>query len=506
MGYNPKEAMKMHGSVVMRLSGVAIALVAIVLLLAGGQPAYAVDITVNTTADDFTDDGDCSLREAITAANTDTARDACPAGSGADVITLPAGTYGLTIAGTSEGGNVDGDLDIVNALTINGAGAATTIIDAAGSGERHFDIFSNNGAFAVTMSGITMRSANGDQDGGAINNSQELTLNSVVITGNDAQDAGGIQNNGGAELTINDSTLSNNSASEKDNGGGIRNSGGTLTINRSTLNNNFGGQDGGGLANSGTATINNTTITGNTVNDGGIGGGISVFGATTINNSTIAGNSASGGGGGLSDETLKVAAQTFVSAGVPPVDDGASVALGNGEPSVDITNSIVANNTTGGDCDVTTLTSGGNNLDSDSTCDLTGTGDKPGQNPQLAALAANGGPTQTMAIPAGSPATDAGNNATCLATDQRGITRPQDGNSDGTAVCDMGAYELEPPAATPAPGTPTLAPATATPAQLPPTGDGSGGDGSLSPIWFVLGAMAAVVAATVGLRVARARG
>jgi CSLREA domain-containing protein len=53
----------------------------------------AAAITVNTTDDELNADGDCSLREAIVAANTDTAVDACPAGSGADTINLPAGTY-----------------------------------------------------------------------------------------------------------------------------------------------------------------------------------------------------------------------------------------------------------------------------------------------------------------------------------------------------------------------------------------------------------------------------
>src|SRR3990170_5334510 len=93
------------------LSG-ALGLAALLLLLVLSQAAQATNIAVNTSTDELNADGDCSLREAIQAANTDTAVDACPAGSGADTITLPAGTYNLTMAGTGGDANATGDLDI----------------------------------------------------------------------------------------------------------------------------------------------------------------------------------------------------------------------------------------------------------------------------------------------------------------------------------------------------------------------------------------------------------
>jgi hypothetical protein len=107
-----------------------------------------------------------------------------------------------------------------------------------------------------------------------------------------------------------------------------------------------------------------------------------------------------------------------------------------------LTNTIIANSGSGGDCfnDTSTLNAASsNNLIQDSlvACGLTNgvNGDIIGQDPALGALANNGGFTQTHALLAGSPAIDAGTNTGCPATDQRGITRPQG------ARCDIGAYE-----------------------------------------------------------------
>jgi len=111
-------------------------------------------------------------------------------------------------------------------------------------------------------------------------------------------------------------------------------------------------------------------------------------------------------------------------------------------------NSIVANNS-GGNCSIRsgTLTSHGHNLSSDATCDFGGTGDLNNIDPMLGPLQNNGGPTQTMALPSGSPAIDAGNPYGCrdgfgnlLKTDQRGAPRH---DSEDTRGCDMGAYESQ---------------------------------------------------------------
>ncbi len=186
---------------------------------------------------------------------------------------------------------------------------------------------------------------------------------------------------------------------------------GTLNISNSTFSANSGGEGGGLYINWGTVTIRNSTIAGNTASS--FGGGIYNWsGNVTLINSTLSGNTASRQGGGIYS------------------------AFG----TVTFRNSIIANNGTIVNCwngGTTNWVDGGGNLqyggsDPDS-CGTTITQ----ADPMLDGLADNGGPTQTMALQANSPAIDAAVAANCPATDQRGVARPQ-----GTH-CDIGAYEYE---------------------------------------------------------------
>ena len=101
--------------------------VAACLLLAA--PASAATIPVTTTDDTVAAVGACSLRAAISAANSDAASGGCPAGDDTDTVTLPAGTYGLSRSGAGEDANSTGDLDVTENVTIDGAGEAPTTVD-----------------------------------------------------------------------------------------------------------------------------------------------------------------------------------------------------------------------------------------------------------------------------------------------------------------------------------------------------------------------------------------
>src|SRR5262249_9305273 len=219
--------------------------------------------------------------------------------------------------------------------------------------------------------------------------------------------------------------------------------GGTVNISNSTFANNSALSRGGGIDNRGTVSISNSTFSGNST--GAEGGGLFTFGTLSINNSTFANNSAGNRGGALCNGgTVSISNGTFSgnSAG-----EGGGITNGcspGGGPSskVSVGGSIVATNA-GGNCvnEAGTITSQGYNLESGSDCGFTGTGDLQNTDPKLAsALASNGGATQTLALLDGSPAINKIPTSACtLATDQRGVSRPQ-----GPA-CDIGAFEFRVP-------------------------------------------------------------
>lgn len=365
-------------------------------------PGAFAALNVSTIDDELNSDGDCSLREAITAANDDAVVDACGAGSGADTIVVPAGLYDFAIAGAGEDAAATGDLDITEDLTLTGAGAATTIIDA-----NDLDRVVHVSSGTVSITDVTMRDgsvSSPDNGGGILNTFASLTLTRVVVTDNTATDVGGVSNYVAGSMTVVDSTISNNT-SASDAGGFYNN--GTLTIRGSTINGNSvvaGTRRGGGFYNDGPLTIVNSTISGNFAM-GGTGGGIHVgSGSIALLNTTITNNFAASGS----------AIDGFVAS---------------------VENTIIANNA-GSALQCPFLTGGGHNLDTDNSC-FSGINVVHGD-PLLGPLALNGGPTKTHALGVGSPAIDAGTNAGCPATDQRGISRPQ-GPS-----CDIGAFEFTP--------------------------------------------------------------
>ena len=462
------------------------------LVFAAAGTASAATFTVTKAADtnDGACDADCSLREAIVAAN---------ASPGPDTIVLPAGTYVLTIADTNENASADGDLDITDDVTLSGAGAATTIIDgnnafrvlhvlpsassvalqnltirngnAAGfGGGIHHE---GNGALALTgatvtgnrssgfggginvnndgaltITGSTISNNTATQFGGGINNNQDgaTTISGSTITGNTAQGfgGGGINNNLAGTLNVTQSTISGNTAQ---NGGGINNNnaGGAIILQTTIANNTATGSiGGGGILNnsSGTVLVASTTVSGNTTAGfGGGGASNNSGGQLSFLNSTVSGNAASTGeGGGLYNNFTGILFVNFTTVAANASAGGGRNVHANSSGPVQARNSIVGNPASGLNCGGT-ITSLGSNLASDTSCTFTQAGDVQGVDPLLGPLANNGGPTQTHGLCTGSPAVDSAvPSVQDPQLDQRGVARPQGaafdkGSFEGTITC-----------------------------------------------------------------------
>ncbi|MEM8858018.1 MAG: choice-of-anchor Q domain-containing protein, partial [Chloroflexota bacterium] len=250
----------------------------------------------------------------------------------------------------------------------------------------------------------------GPTDGGAgIRSFGQLTLEtSTVVSNTSGSNGGGIAQYGDAgNLQVTESTVAYNSAAG--NGGGIYHHSSNGTVSRSTLHHNSSGGNGGGLftdkANS-SVSVSNSTISGNSAPSGSGGGIYNNDANLTVNSATVYTNSASTTGGIFGFYTNPTGGDTGLK------------------------NSIFAGNA-GGDCGGTVVNNG-NNIVQDGSCN--GLGDQ--NDPMLAPLADNGGPTLTHAPMVGSLAIDEG--ATGLAMDQRGQARPI-GVAD-----DIGAFEFLP--------------------------------------------------------------
>jgi CSLREA domain-containing protein len=420
---------------------------------------YATQILVDTTADELDQDGNCSLREAMLAANRDIAVDNCLAGSGADVILLPPGIYTLSIPGTDEDEGKTGDLDITANVSLLGSNLAT-VIDG-GELDRVLDIDPLRTGIVVEIVGLIIRDGTStDGPGGGIANHGNLTLRQSVVQGNHTSfDGGGIANDG--LLIVAESTIAGNTADA--NGGGILNSGpGTLNLSTSTVSNNVASGSGGGIysgfANVGSGlsvTVGSSTVSGNEAQSGDGGGIFRERGTLVMANTTISGNRARSSGGGLFNGSF---ADGPISLNNCTITDNFTRDAGGGidsEGSITLSNTILAANLAsvqllGPDC-AGLVTSGGYNIvGSNQNCSFSSaSGDQVGTagspiDPQLTPLANHGGLTLTHALSSSlSPAFDKGNPAppgsgpgTCEPLDQSGITRPQG------QQCDVGAYEV----------------------------------------------------------------
>ncbi len=367
-------------------------------------------------------------------------------------------------------------------IAVDGPGADAVVV----SGNNAVTVFSIGLGVTASLSGLTIASGRASGNGGAIFNEASLTLSNCFISDNVAVDSGGgIENDG--TMTVSDCTVAGNTAQAATGyGGGIDNSGslsliastvagnqvsggngyggglsntGTLTVQTSEIDDNsLNHGDGGGLFNNGTAIISLSLFDSNTTGNSGSGGGIDNESQLVLTNSTIADNTAGTAGAGVdNNDTLEAVNVTIAGNAVSAAGGGGGLASTTATTTLD--NTIVAQNSQhvgilfspDDIAGTVSLSSADNLIGIGGSGGLTGgtNGNQVGvASPGLGTLAPNGGPTDTIALLPGSPASGAGSVGLAidpttgqpLATDQRGPTfaRVFDGKVD------IGAYEAQP--------------------------------------------------------------
>jgi hypothetical protein len=397
-------------------------LLAVFVLLASAAAAQASTITVNTTSDATPaagecsgTAGDCSLRQAVDAAQT------------GDTVQLPAGDYSLTL-GT--------DLDVTKSLTIEGDTTSdTTINGSQNSGTNEYGetarILQVDYPATVTIQNVTFtggvderdaRCLNGcdsvlDADGGGalFNNDAAVTLEDVAFTGNvSSAPIGGAVSTAYGTLTMNNVSFTNNSSGVA---GALFVRGGTVTGDGITFEGDRTTCCEGGAAylyGGATVTLENTTV----VDSAGLDGTPAIANGQatlTLDNDTLSDNP--------SDVQTDTSATTTAENTIFGTEGGPAC-----EPAAR------EDETNGGRTGPAITSDGGSNVDEGSSCALKAASDFSNVDPKLAPIADNSGPTRTEALLAGSPALGDPASSNCPPQDQRGVARP-DGN------CDIGAFE-----------------------------------------------------------------
>jgi trimeric autotransporter adhesin len=449
----------MHQSTTFTASGIAICLFS--LAFAPGLARADIIFTVNSTLDQIDDDvldGVCH-----TAANTCTLRAAFmsasrASGAGATIV-LPPGVYGLTRPVTGSNDEANGDLDLLTppagntTIVLIGSGMDTTIIDA-NQIDRVIEVAAGRN---VVINGVTIRNGFTDSPGGGIlSTSSQLTIADSRLEGNQGSVGGGIYSS--RDLYVQRCDLVANQA--RLTGGALYLQQGAFVssqVSQSRIHGNYADKAGGVFVGQVTRIID-TEISQNTA--GSLGGGVSVESGLILINSTVANNAANGNGGGLhatnsSSVVANIYNSTIVGNGADNDQDfngtGGGVYVDGADARLDLYNTIVAGNYVSNtpqpdDCRGIVRTHARNLFGSTAGCtidQISGSWDFLNSLGFLGPLQNNGGPTQTIALLAGSNAINAGtpgagcldNTSTTIATDQRGFPR-------NVGICDLGAYEF----------------------------------------------------------------
>ena len=403
----------------------------------GNNSAQALTFAYNPSAcstmvTSNADSGAGSLRDAI----------ACVAPG--DTVTFSPSLTGQTIVLTTT------EIAVTQTnVTIDGSAAPGVTLDGNGT---HRVLSST---LPITLTHLTIQNGAGVYAGGGVSAGSAVMIDTVTFLKNRATNQAGALNINGT-ATITNSTFISNQVTVFDTGsvmGGAIRLNGVATVKNSTFLSNTSATYGGAIGTEILAphvplSIDGSTFRGNVAYGGGA---ISSWDPLTVTNSTFYTNTATTNVGGaiLAWDPLTVTNSTF--AANAAVSGGAmglvnSTTLNNvtisdsrgggiqGSGQVKMYNTIIANSVTGTDCAATNVIVKVNDLIEDGSCGPAISGD-----PKLDTLKDNGGRTQTMALLAGSPAINAGDNATCVATDQRGVTRPQ------MSLCDIGAFETTEP-------------------------------------------------------------
>ncbi|MEW6169045.1 MAG: CSLREA domain-containing protein [Pseudomonadota bacterium] len=442
--------------------GIAWVVSVVLLPVAGAAPAATFEVTKAGDSADGVCDADCSLREAIRAANGT---------PGADIIRLPHAFYRLSVAGQADDDNAGhGDLDITDDLVLRGLPDGSTI-DADGI-DRVIEVLPGVKAELIDL---TLREGAVLGRGGGIYTAGDLTLRRVKVLRNragaapvDIMQGGGIFNLGVLRIihSIIDQNIARDDVGWKGGrGGGIFNGpGAQLYMYDTNVRDNLTGLDdvfgeGAGLFNWGQARIDRSFFGRNDPGDGEGGAMANRDGASlTVINTTVSANGHDGALGAIANGSEH---QTETEPQSKLYLTNVTIANNNGgglfnTGRVTMRNTIVAGNYTQDALD--RWYDAGLNCVNRAPGDITQTHALIGADGNCLAyiyvdnrsvfdvvldhLRYIGGPTPVHYLKPGSPAIDSGNDAVCPAVDQRQGRRPADGDMDDVETCDIGAVEL----------------------------------------------------------------